>query len=77
MSKCVDKELIGKAGNLLRWAINRWPEYDTDEEDEDAASISGSEMVEWFAEFREECVSLLSEIEDERRACNLTGHPVP
>jgi hypothetical protein len=33
---------------LLKEAVNAWPQFDTEDDE-----ISGADLVEWFAEWRE------------------------
>ena len=39
---------------VLQSAINAWPQFDTDNE-----SVSGADMVEWFAAWRQEAINAI------------------
>jgi hypothetical protein len=42
------------ARDLLAEAVNAWPEFDDERE------VSGADLVEWFAEFRAKCKTILN-----------------
>jgi hypothetical protein len=50
--------LASRIRDKLIELVNAWPEFDDDECD-----VSGSEVVEWLGEFREECKALINEME--------------
>ena len=54
LSKSKD-DRIAELESMLRRAVKRFPEFDTNE------SVSGGDLVEWFAEWRHAANRLLEE----------------